>query len=106
MKIDLLAVLDGGDPAGGEGAAVAGAFHLVKHGGCDVARADEIGVQRVTDPVGHRLVGRQQGLGDDKATEDAGEAVIGADAPEQVHLDRFEVQDVGEVLGRLHGALR
>ncbi len=103
---DLLAMLDRGDAARGEGAAVTGALHLVKHGGGDVPGTNEIGVQRVADAVRHRLVGGQKGLGDHQAAEDAGEAVVRADAPEQVHLDRFEVQDVGEVLGRLHGALR
>jgi hypothetical protein len=57
----------------------------------------------MADAFGHGLVGRHQGLGDDQAAEDAGKAVIGADAPEQVHLDGFEVEDFGEVLGRAHG---
>jgi hypothetical protein len=99
-------VLDGGHPAGGEGAAVTRPLHLVEHRGVHVARTDEIGVQRVADPVRHGLVGRQQGLGDDQAAEDAREAVVGADAAKQVHLDRFEVEDVGEGLGGLHGAVR
>jgi hypothetical protein len=74
---DLLAVLDGRHPPGGEGAAVARPLDLVEHRGVHVAGPDEIGVQRVADAVGHGLVGGHQGLGDDQAAEDPGKPSLG-----------------------------
>ena len=54
---DLLTVLDGGDAAGGEALAVAGAVDLVEDRHGRIARADEVGVQGVADAVLDRAVG-------------------------------------------------
>ena len=76
---DLLAVLDGDHPAGGETAAVPRPVHLEQHRDVHVAGADEIGVEGMADPVFHRLVGREQGLGDHVPAEEVVAVVLGAD---------------------------
>lgn len=92
---DRLAVLDGDDPAGGEGAAVADAVDGVDDGGAGVPGAQEVRVQGVRRPVGgNRAPGRDQGLGGDLAAEDPGDDRGAALAPEDVLLDPLQCEQI------------
>jgi acetyl-CoA acetyltransferase len=73
---DLLAVLDGDHPAGGKAAAVAGPVDIEEDRCGRVARADEIAVQGMADPVLDRAIGGQQGLGDDLPAENPARALV------------------------------
>jgi hypothetical protein len=100
-------VLDGGDAAGRERAAVADPIDLVQHRHVGVARPQEVGVERVHGPVvvdGARR--RDECLAGDLATEDPLSLLVGVHPTEDVDLDGFEVEEIDErvdvVLGHLH----
>ena len=99
---DRLAVLDGHHAAGGEALAVADSVDLVEDGDGGVARAQEVRVQRVHETV--RLVDgpcrRDERLAGDLAAEHPLAVLVGGVAPEDVHLDRFEVEERDEVVER------
>ena len=77
MKIGL-AVLDGDHPAGGERAAVADAVDLVEDRHGRVARAQEVGVQRVHLAVGlDGAGGGDERLAGDLAAEDPLAVLVG-----------------------------
>lgn len=90
---DRLAVLDGDDAAGGEGAAVANAVDGVDDGRAGVAGAQEVRVQGVRRAVlGDGAPGGDQGLGRDLAAEDPGHDGRAAGAAEDVLLDALQVE--------------
>ncbi len=90
---DRPAVLDRLDPPRREAGAVALARHLIDDRSARVAGAQEIGVQRMRQPVGADGARcRGQRLGDDLPAENARPARIGRPAAEQVDLDRLEVE--------------
>jgi predicted O-methyltransferase YrrM len=92
---DRSTVLDGDDPSSGEAPTVSDAINFVEDRRLWITRAQEVGVQGVHHAA--RLLdgaGRcDKGLPCDLPTEDALTVLIGRDATEQVHLDRFEVEE-------------
>ena len=97
---DGLAVLDGDDPPGGEAPAVADAVDLVEDRHRRVARAQEVGVQRVHQAA--RVVDRacrgDQRLAGHLPAEHPLAALVGRDAPEDVDLDGLEVEQGDQVV--------
>ncbi len=104
---NLLAVLNGDNAPGREALAVARAIDFVKDRNAWVARANEISVERVRDAVFYRAAGRDQGLTQHLAAEDALPAVTRARAPENIDLDRFEIEEIQNFLdGFVHEAFK
>ena len=97
---DGVTVLDGHDAPGREGAAVADTVDLVEDRDGGVARSEEVGVQRVDGARAHRPAGGDQGLLRDLAAEDALTLLVRAPTPEDVDLDRLEVEQIDEALER------
>ena len=98
-------------PARREALAVADAIDLVEDRHPRIAGAQEIGVQGVHQAIGgDRAPGRDERLTRDLATEDADPALLRASAPEDVHVEFLEVEDldqlVDQFLHRLHLGLR
>ncbi|MDT4861373.1 hypothetical protein FQZ97_959750 [compost metagenome] len=104
---DRLALLDGGDAAGTEAAAIAHPVHRVDHRQAGVARTQEVTVEGVHVALGfHRLAGGGEGLAEHLAAEQLAEAEILADAAEQVFFDGFEAQQGDQFVEHLgHGNL-
>ncbi|OIQ64024.1 hypothetical protein GALL_544300 [mine drainage metagenome] len=100
---DLLAVLDGHDPADREGAAIADPLDLQQDRNLRIAGADEIGMQRVAVAALDRAIGRRQGLGHHLAAIDPATVGIGGVAPVHVELELLEVQNGQEFVGLIHG---
>ena len=109
---DRLAVLDRGDAAHGEGLAVAGAVHVVDDRRLDVARAQEVGVDRVhvalavgVQAGAERLLRGRQGLAQHLAAEDVLGADVAALAAEEVVLEALEAEQVDQFGddGNAHG---
>ena len=95
---DLLAVLDGDDAPRRETAAIAGTVDLIDDRDLRVAGADEIGVERMAQPLFHGAVGRHQGLGDHLAPENAlAGFLIGALAAEEIDFQTLQVEQVQQV---------
>ena len=96
---DRPAVLTGDDPAGAEGTTVAQGLDVVDDRHRGVARAQEVGVQRVARQA---LVGRadrgDQGLREHLPAEDPLHHRLGLTPTEEVVLDRFEVEELHELL--------
>jgi hypothetical protein len=66
-----------------------------------IAGPDEIGVQAVAEPLRDRAIRRHQRLRDDMAAEDARAGFpAAADAPEEIDLELFDIQQVQQFLGR------
>lgn len=105
---DRMPVLAGGDAAGGEALAVANAVDVVDQRHLRVAGQDEIGVHRMRRAA--RIDGSHgshQRLPDHLTPVDALPARLRRAAPEQVHLERLEIEDVEEVFdGGWHGSYR
>ena len=97
---DDLAVLDGHDASGGEALAVADAVDLVQDRHGRVARPQEVGVQGVHRPGGHRARRGHEGLAGDLAAEDPLAVLVGGDTAEDVHLDGLEVEDGDQLVER------
>ena len=101
---DGAAVLDGHDASGGERATVADAVDVVEDRHARIAGTQEVGVQRVHLAVGlDGAGGGHQRLAGHLPTEHPLGLDIGARAPEDVDLDRLEVEQGDEVVdGLLH----
>src|SRR5918994_3804865 len=96
---DRLAVLDGDDPAGRERPPVADAIHLVEDRQLGIAGPQEIGVERVDSPVGlDRAGGGHQRLAGHLPAEDPLAVLVRRDAPEDVDLDRLEVEQLDQIV--------
>jgi hypothetical protein len=102
---DRLAVLDGHHASGGEALAVADAVDLVQDGRGRVAGPQEVGVQRMHQPVAlDGAGGGHQRLARYLATEHPLAVLVGRAPAEQVHLDHLEVEQGHQVVERaLHG---
>ena len=97
-------VLDGHHPAGGERPPVTDPVHLVEDGHGRVPRPEEVGVERVRPARVHGAAGGHQRLGRHLAAEDALRSSLGLHPPEDVDLDRLEVEEVDEEFeGFAHG---
>jgi hypothetical protein len=98
------AVLDGDDAARGEGAPVADAVDLEEDGHVGLAGPQEVGVQRVHQPVLDGAPRRDQRLPGDLPAEDALAFLGGAGPTEDVLLDLLQVEDAQQLVERLgHG---
>ncbi len=98
--------LDGDDPTGGEAAAVAVAVDLVEHGLGRVAGPHEIGVQRMGGAVGVDRAHRgHERLRDDLPAETAPLARRRGDAAIEIILDPFDVEDAGQFVIAVRGAI-
>ena len=99
---DRLAVLDRDDAAGGEAAAVAQPVDVVEDRRFRVAGTKEVGVQRVheAERVLDRSGGRDEGLAGDLTAEHALAVLLRRHASEQVDLDRFQVEQVDQIVER------
>mmetsp|Transcript_22697 Transcript_22697/g.37370 ORF Transcript_22697/g.37370 Transcript_22697/m.37370 type:complete len:240 (-) Transcript_22697:8284-9003(-) len=96
---DLFAMLDCNHTAGREAAPIAGAVHLIDHGDRGVARADEIGVQAMAEPVLDGLIGGGQRLPDHLTAKDTRRRLASLPrAAKQVHLQRLDRQEVQQGL--------
>ena len=93
-----MAVLAGKDAPRGETLAVADAVDVVDDRHFRIAAQQEIGVQRMGRPVIDGAAGRDQRLTDHLAAEDALPADLRAAAAKEILLQRFEVEDVEEIL--------
>ena len=97
------AVLDGHHAAGGEALAVADAVDLVEDGHGGVAGPQEVGVQRVHVAADlDRSSGGHERLAGHLAAEHTLAVLVGGHAAEDVHLDRFEVEQVHEFVECSH----
>jgi len=93
----LPGVLDRRHASGREGAAVAGAVHVVKDGNRRIAGSEKIRVERVRDTFIDCPARGHQGLGENLTAEDALPALCAA-APKDVHLELFEVEQRNQVI--------
>ena len=78
--------------------AVADAVYLIEDRDGGVTRPQEVGVQRVDPPLLHRAARGDQGLARHLPAEDALAILLGADAAEDVDLDRLEVEELAELV--------
>jgi hypothetical protein len=96
---DRLAVLDGDDAPRGERPPVADAIHLVEDRQLGIAGPQEIGVERVDSPVGlDRACRGHQRLAGHLPAEDPLVVFVRRDAPEDVDLDRLEVEQLDQIV--------
>lgn len=103
---DRLPVLDGDDPAGGEGAAVADAVDRVDDRRAGVPGAQEVRVQGVREAVlGHGPARRHQRLGGHLAAEDAGDDGGAGLPPEDVPLDPLQVEQIEQGIQGIRSAV-
>jgi hypothetical protein len=95
-------MLDRNHPSGRETAAVTNAINLVQDGDERVAWTQEIGVQRVHHSAGfvNGACRGHQSLASHLATEDPLAFLVGRASTEQVHLDRFEIEQSDQVVER------
>ena len=102
---DRPVVLAGDDAPGAERPAVAGRLGVVEDRDGRVAGPQEVGVQRVHDPVGVDRAGRgDQGLAGDLPAEDPLQGRLRLAPAEDPVPDRLEVEQGEQLLGRLrHG---
>lgn len=95
---DHLAVLDRGDPAHREAAAITGAVHVIDDGVVDVAGAQEIGVQRMhVATVVDRGLCRRQRLAQHLAAKHVLGADVAALPAEQVVLQPLQREQVDQL---------
>ena len=97
---DGTAVLDRDDASGGERATVADAVHLVEDRDRGITRAQEVAVQRVDASALDGPARGHQRLRGDLPAEHPLAVLVGADAPEDVDLDRFEIEEFHEKVER------
>ena len=97
-----MAVLARGDAPGGEALAVADAVDVVDDRNLGVARQQEIGVHGVRLPALDGAHRGDQRLADDLAAEHALPAGLRRAAAEQVHLERFEIENIEQILDGGH----
>ncbi len=93
---DRAPVLDRDHPAGGERPAVADAVDLVEDRNARVPWPEEVGVQRVRPSRVDRAAGRGQRLSRHLPAEDALAVLVRTHPAEDVHFDRFEIEQVDE----------
>ncbi len=97
---DRASLLDGDDPAGGEGPSVTDPLDLVHDRHPGTAGPQKVRVQRVDRavPLGGPP-GRHERLARDLPAEDPLEALLRTSAPEDVHLDLLKIQQIDQLLG-------
>ena len=108
QREDRLAVLDRGDAAGGVALAVAQPLDLVDDRHLRIAGQDEIAMQRMRQPALDGAAAGDHRLADHLAAEHPLPRGLRAGAAEQVHLERFEIEDrnqVNQALGHRHSGL-
>jgi len=93
---DRLAVLDRNDAARRERLAVTNPVDLVEDRIVWVARAQEVGVERVDESLLDGAPGRNERLRRDLAAEDAQSGPFEVPTSEDVHLDGLEVEESEE----------
>src|SRR5205823_14461849 len=94
---DRVAMLDRGDATGRIALAVAQAFDLVDDRDLRIAGQDEIAMDRMRQPALDGAACRHHGLPDHLAAEHPLPARLRAAAPEQVHLELFEIENGNQV---------
>src|SRR5690606_30789797 len=97
----LLAMLNGDDAPRRETLAVPRTVDFIDNGNLGIARPDEIGVQRMTDPFLHRAVSRHERLSDHLPAEHALPAHIGAVPAKQVFFDPLQIEQFDEIFDGL-----
>ena len=95
---DRAPVLDGGDAPGGEAASVPDAVHLIEDGLRRIPGPQEVRMERVGLALVHGSAGRHQRLAQHLPPEDALRAVDRALAPEEVHLQVLQVQQIQQLV--------
>ena len=100
---NLVTVLDRNDAPRGETRAIAAAVHLVEDRHFGIARAQEISVQRMTDAVLHRAVGRHKGLPQHLPAEHALHPVLRRNAAKDVDLDGFQTEQIQDFINGCRG---
>jgi hypothetical protein len=88
---DRPTVLDGNDSSGGEALAIANAINLIEDGHIGVARAKEVGVQRVDVSVVNSAASSNEGLGQNLSTKHPLTLFLWLNATEDVHLNGLEI---------------
>ncbi|MNL43570.1 hypothetical protein D3C87_1660900 [compost metagenome] len=97
-----MALLDRGHPARAETAAVAYAVNGIHHRQLGVAGTQKVTVHRMhMTRLFHRLTGRRQRLTEHLATEQLAKSQVLAAATEQVFFDRFQAQQVDQIIQHL-----
>ena len=97
---DLLPALDRDHAPGRETAPVARTIHIKNDRNSGVSRPDEIAVQRVTDPILDRLMGREQRLSDHlTAIDPLPRFFVCRGATEQIDLKPFKLERFDQSLG-------
>jgi len=97
---DRLAPLDGDDPTRRERTSVTDPVDFVDDRAVRVARSEEVRVEGVDPAALDRTTCRDERLRGDLAAEDPKPAVVDAHAPEDVELDRLEVEQVEQLVRR------
>ena len=88
-----------GDATRRETLAVADAIDVIDDWNFWIARQQEVGVHRMRRPAGiNGAYRRDEGLPDHLTTKDPLPADLRRAAAEQVHFERFEVEDIKQVL--------
>jgi hypothetical protein len=100
---DRFAILDGPDPARGEAAAIADAFHLIENGPCGIAAEHEIAMKGMDRPAFHGAHRRDKGLRDDLPAKHAIAAGIRRNTAPEIGIELLEIEDAKEVFNRRHG---
>jgi len=94
-----MTVLTRGNATSREAFAVTDAIDVINDRNLWIARQKKVGVHRVGRPAGiDGAHGRNEGLSDDLAAKDPLPADLRRAAAEQVHFERFEVEDIEQVL--------
>src|ERR1700739_1944977 len=91
--VDGLAVLNGDDSARGEALSVANSVDFVENGCRRVARAKKVRMQRMHPALFDRSARCHEGLGSNLAAKRSLALLFGIDAPIDVDLDGFEVEE-------------
>ena len=97
-------VLDRHDASSRKASTVANSVDLVEDRNRWIAGTQEVPVKRVGRSVLHRATRGHERLGEHLATKYALAVLLGTPAPEEVHLDGFEIEKVENALeGGGHG---
>src|SRR4029079_216229 len=93
-----MAMLPRGDATGGEAFAVTDTVYVVDDRNFWIARQQEVGMHRGGRSAGiNSAHSRDKGFPDDLAAKDTLPADLRRAAAEQVHFERFEVEDIAQV---------
>ena len=90
-------MLDGHDPAVGKAVSIQAAVHLVHNRCVEIAAAQEVGMQRMHHPAGHRGGRGGQGLSQHLSAEYLRAADVAAFTPKQVDLELLELEEIQQV---------